>query len=49
MLALETIFNIDLGEYYRTYTSIKDRKLERAKYLKLLMENLLKRMDEDAL
>lgn len=49
MLALETIFNIDLGEYYRTYTSIKDRKLERVKYLKLLMENLLKRMDEDSL
>lgn len=47
MIGLEILFNIDLGEYYRTYISIKDRKLERAKYLKIIIERLLKRMDED--
>lgn len=47
MLAFEIIFNIDLGEYYRTYISIKDRKIDRAKYLNILIERLLKRMDED--
>lgn len=47
MTGLEILFNVDLGEYYRTYISIKDRKLERAKYLKIIIERLLKRMDED--
>lgn len=47
MLALEIMFNIDLGEYYRTYISIKDRKIDRTKYLNILIERLLKRMDED--
>lgn len=46
MLALEIIFNIDLGEYYRSYISIKERE-ERTKYLNILIERLLKRMDED--
>jgi len=47
MLAFEIMFNIDLGEYYRTYISIKDRKIDRTKYLNILIERLLKRMDED--
>lgn len=47
MIGLETLFNVDLGDYYRTYISIKDRKLERAKYLKIMIEKLLQRMDED--
>lgn len=46
MIAFEIIFNIDLGEYYRTYISIKDRD-ERTKYLNILIERLSKRMDED--
>ncbi|OJV76343.1 MAG: hypothetical protein BGO34_00425 [Bacteroidia bacterium 44-10] len=47
MIGLETLFNVDLGEYYRTYISIKDRKIERAKYLKIITDNFLRRMDED--
>ncbi len=47
MLALEIMFNIDLGEYYRSYISIKERKIDRTKYLNMLIERLLKRMDED--
>jgi hypothetical protein len=47
MLALEIIFNIDLGEYYRSYISIKERKIDRTKYLNMLIEKLLKRMDDD--
>lgn len=46
MLALEIIFNVDLGEYYRSYISIKERE-DRTKYLNILIERLLKRMDED--
>lgn len=46
MLALEIVFNVDLGEYYRSYVSIKDRA-ERTKYLNILIERLLKRIDED--
>ena len=46
MLALEIIFNIDLGEYYRSYISIRERA-ERTKYLNILIERLLKRMDDD--
>lgn len=47
MIALEIIFNIDLGEYYRSYISIKERKIDRTKYLNYLIECLIKRMDED--
>lgn len=42
----EHIFNIDLGDYYRTYLEIKIRKIGRAKFLDLLKESLIKRMDE---
>lgn len=47
MMALETVFNIDLGEYYRTYVSIRERKIDRTKYLNLITESLVRRMDED--
>lgn len=47
MLLIETCFNIDLGEYYRTYISIKGRKKDRTPFLKHLIESLMKRMDED--
>jgi hypothetical protein len=46
MIALEIIFNIDLGEYYREYVSIRGRA-DRTKYLNIIIERLLKRMDED--
>ncbi len=47
MLLIETCFNIDLGEYYRTYISIKQRKKDRTPFLQSLMDSLNKRMDED--
>lgn len=47
MIMLETVFNIDLGEYYRSYISIKERKIDRTKYLNILIERLIQRMDED--
>lgn len=46
MLAFEIIFNVDLGEYYRSYYSIKDR-VDRTKYLNIMMERLLEQMDKD--
>lgn len=46
MLGLEILFNIDLGEYYRAYVSIKDRE-EQTKYLNILVERLKERIDED--
>jgi RteC protein. len=47
MIGLETLFNIDLGEYYRSYVSIRDRKIDRTKYLNHITNSLIKRMDED--
>lgn len=41
----EQIFNIDLGDYYKTYLEIKMRKTSRTKFLDALKESLLKRMD----
>ena len=41
-----TIFNIDLGDYYASYIAMKERK-NRTAYLHSLIENLIKRMNED--
>ena len=41
----ENIFNVDLGDYYRTYLEIQRRKSGRTKFLDGMKENLLKRMD----
>lgn len=41
------MFNIDLGDYYRGYITLKNRKKDRTLYLKTLIEKLLKRMEED--
>lgn len=49
MIGLETLFNVDLGEYYRSYISIRERKIDRTKYLNYFIESLIKRMDEDDL
>lgn len=43
---LSAVFNIDLGGYYDAYIAMKERK-DRTSYLKKLIENLTKRMDED--
>ena len=42
----EQVFNVDLGDYYRTYLEIRVRKTGRTKFLSLLQESLIKRMDE---
>lgn len=42
----EYSFNIDLGDYYRTYLEIRIRKTGRTKFLSLLQETLTKRMDQ---
>lgn len=44
---IETCFNIDLGEYYRTYISMRERKKDRTPFLSSLIESLKRRMDED--
>lgn len=41
----EIIFNVDLGDYYRTYLDIKTRKSGQTKFLDGMKENLLKRMN----
>lgn len=41
----EQLFDIDLGDYYRSYLSIRIRKTGRTKFLSFLREKLLKRMD----
>jgi hypothetical protein len=47
MTFIETFFNIDLGDYYRTYITLKSRKKDRTPFLKSLIDGLIKRMDDD--
>lgn len=47
MNLLGAMFNIDLGDYYRGYITLKNRKKDRTLYLKTLIEKLLKCMEED--
>lgn len=42
---LENIFNVDLGQYRRTFLEIRVRKTERTKFLNTLKETLEKRMN----
>ncbi len=42
---LEYVFEIDLGQYRRTFLEIRVRKTERSRFLTSLNEALLKRMD----
>lgn len=42
----EEIFNIDLGQYRRTFLEIRLRKDNRAKFLASLQEKLIKRMED---
>ncbi|AIM35263.1 tetracycline regulation of excision, RteC [Sphingobacterium sp. ML3W] len=42
----ETIFNIDLGDFYHTYLELKNRKVNRTKFLDYLRDGLIKKMDE---
>ena len=47
MTFMEASFQIDLGDYYRTYITMKDRKKDRTSFLNSLVKSLLKKMDED--
>lgn len=41
----EIMFNIELGDYYRTYLEIRSRKINQTKFLDKLKESLIARMD----
>ena len=42
----ETMFNIQLGDYYRSFLEIRQRKIHLTKFIDRLKESLLKRMEE---
>jgi len=42
----ESAFGIDLGNFYQTYLELRNRKMNRTKFLDTLREVLLKKMDE---
>lgn len=46
-LAFESVFNVDLNNYYRSFLEIKMRKNNRTKFLDILRSSLIKKMDED--
>lgn len=47
MTYIEASFKIDLGDYYRTYLAMRDRKRNRTPFLNSLIQKLLRKMDED--
>src|SRR5690606_1922391 len=44
--ACEQLFNIDLGDFYRTFLEIRSRKTNQTKFIDKLRESLLQKMDE---
>lgn len=44
--SFESIFNIDLGDFYHTYLELRNRKTNRTKFLDALKDGLIKKMDE---
>lgn len=49
MAFIEAAFDIDLGDYYRTYLTLKSRKKNRTAFFTSVIEQLLKRMESDEL
>lgn len=49
MAFVEAAFDIELGDYYRTYLSLKNRKKDRTAFFTFIVEQLQKRMDDDDL
>lgn len=47
MTYIEASFKINLGDYYRTYLTIRERKRDRTAFLNSLIEKLLRKMDEN--
>lgn len=45
--ACEQMFNIDLGQYYKTYVEIRARKMDRTSFINMLKEQLERRMKQD--
>lgn len=45
-IAFQNIFNIELGEYYRTYLEIRYRKINQTKFLDQIKDSLLQHMEE---
>jgi hypothetical protein len=45
--SLEIFFDIDLGNFYKTYSEIKSRTKDRSKFLNKLSENLVSRLEQD--
>ena len=44
--ACEQIFNIDLGDFYRTFLEIRSRKINQTKFIDKLKESLIHRMGQ---
>ncbi|MFH6967176.1 RteC domain-containing protein [Flavobacterium sp. FlaQc-28] len=42
----ESMFNIDLGDFYHTYLELRGRKINRTKFLDNLRDILIKKMDD---
>lgn len=42
----ESVFGIDLGNFYQTYLELRNRKMNRTKFLDTLRDILIKKMDE---
>jgi len=42
----ESVFNIDLGDFYHTFMELKSRKINRTKFMDNLRDTLIKKMDE---
>ena len=47
MTYLEASFKIDLGNYYRTYLTMRERQKDKTSFLTNLIDKLLRKMDED--
>ena len=42
----EKVFHISLGDFYRTFLEIRNRKIDRTKFIDMLKQSLLSRMDD---
>ena len=43
---MEDVFNVSIGDIYRIYLEIRERKGSRTQFLDRLKDNLIERMDE---
>jgi hypothetical protein len=45
--SFESFFSIDLGDFYHTYLELKNRKINRTKFIDSLREGLMQKMEEE--